>query len=319
VAVEALTRDDQHFRLQTTAGPLIAETVVLCTGAYQRPHRPVGASSLPADLFAIDVEDYRNPASLPDGPVLIVGSGQSGCQLAEELQEAGREVVIACGRAPWMTRRIAGRDFVWWVVETGFWNEPLSSLTSPEARLFANVLASGHGGGHDLHLRTLQARGIRLAGHFLGAEGGRIRFAEDLEATVAWGDQRYNEFADLCMATASSRKLPAPDIPPPAPFHATPLPRVGVHEIGSVIFAGGFRPDYERWVRLPGAFDSMGFPLQADGASLAWPGLYFLGVHFLRKRQSSLLYGVGEDAAIVAGTITNRLAAVSRRSAARHD
>ncbi len=297
------------YLLETSGEPIRASQVVLATGAYQRPHRPKGAASLPADVLAIDVEDYRNPDSLPAGGVLIVGSGQSGCQLAEELHDAGRQVVLACGRAPWFTRRVGGKDLMWWVVETGFWKAPLSSLSSPEARLFANVLATGHGGGHDMHLRTLQARSIQLTGHFLGLQDGRACFASDLEESVAWGDARYDDFATLVRNTATEKSLPIPDMPPPSPFSNQSLDALAIRDVGVVIFAGGFRPDYARWVHLAGAFDDMGFPVHADGASSVYPGLYFVGVHFLRTRESSLLHGVGEDATVVARSIAERSAA----------
>jgi putative flavoprotein involved in K+ transport len=311
VEVRALTLGRAgDFVLESSGEPIRARQVVLATGAYQRPHRPAGAASLPADVFAIDVEDYRNPDSLPAGSVLIVGSGQSGCQLAEELTDAGRQVVLACGRAPWFTRRVDGKDVVWWVIETGFWKAPLSSLSSPQARLFANILATGHGGGHDMHLRTLQAQGIQLTGRFLGVEDGRAYFAGDLEESVAWGDARYHDFASLIRKTATEKSLAIPDMPPPAPFFNQSLETLAVRDIGAVIFAGGFRPDYSRWVRLESAFDGMGFPVQVDGASGVYPGLYFVGVHFLRTRESSLLHGVGEDAAVVARTIAERSAAI---------
>ncbi|HYM95707.1 MAG TPA: NAD(P)-binding domain-containing protein [Candidatus Sulfotelmatobacter sp.] len=310
VAVRAISgRGDGGFTLDTSEGPVLARQLVLCTGAYQRPHRPEAAASLPQGLYAIDVDDYHNPQALPAGRVLVVGSGQSGCQLAEELHDAGRDVVLACGRAPWATRRIGDRDVVWWVIETGFWDAPLSSLTTPDARLFANVLATGHGGGHDMHLRTLQRMGVRLAGRFLGVLDGQVRFGSDLMETVAWGDQRYADFADLVRKTARQKALAVPQIEPPPPFENEPIECLPVEEFQAVLFAGGFRPDYGRWVHLPRAFDAMGFPLQQDGASTVVPGLYFAGVHFLRKRQSSLLYGVGEDAAIVAESVARRAAA----------
>ena len=306
VAVQLVSRHDASgFLLHTTQGSLLARRLVLCTGAYPRAHRPAGASTLPVRLPAIDVEDYRNPRSLPQGRVLIVGSGQSGCQIAEELCRSGRDVVLACGRAPWATRRIGERDLVWWVVETGFWNAPLSSLTGPEGRLYANVLATGRDGGHDLHLRTLQAMGVRLAGHFVDVDDGNVRFAADLDDSVAWGDQRYNDFADLVRKTARERGFPVPQIRAPLPFHHDGIEQLPVDSFGAVIFAGGFRPDHARWVKLHDAFDAMGFPVQQDGASTVVPGLYFAGVHFLRKRQSSLFYGVGEDAAIVAEAIAS--------------
>jgi putative flavoprotein involved in K+ transport len=294
---------DGRFRLETSAGEMSAQTVVLCTGAYQRPHRPAGAATLPADLLQIDVEDYRNPARLPPGPVLMVGSGQSGCQIAEELHLAGRQVFLACGRAPWAPRRIGDHDLVWWLVETGFFDAPLSSLPSPAARLAANPQATGNGGGHDLHYRTLRKLGITLLGHFLGAEGRHARFAPDLDDSVAWGDQRYAQLMDLVRKLVAEQGLPPPEIAEPEPFSANTPDRLDLRGFGAVIFAGGFRPDYQAWVRCPGAFDELGFPIHEEGASTVVEGLYFVGVHFLRKRKSSLLIGVGEDAAIVAGKI----------------
>src|SRR5439155_14480779 len=122
------------FVVRTSGDEFAARSVVLSTGAYQRPHRP-HAGSLPAGLFHLDVSGFRNPEALPAGAVLIVGSGQSGCQIAEELHQSGRDVVLSCGRAPWLPRRIAGRDFVWWSVRNGFLDMTVGSLASPAARL----------------------------------------------------------------------------------------------------------------------------------------------------------------------------------------
>ena len=295
-----VTSIEQGFVVRTSDGDLRADAVVLATGAYQRPHRPAAAETLPGNLFQIDVEGYRNEQVLPPGKVLVVGSGQSGCQIAEELREAGRVVVLACGRAPWWPRRLGGRDLVWWFHETGFLDAPFDSLPGPEARLFANVLVSGHGGGHDLHLRTLQAQGVTLAGHFLGAEDGVARFAPDLHESVAWGDERYRQLRDLVHKLVAERGLDAPPIQDPPPFEAAPPEELELADLGAVIFAGGFRPDYRSWLPWPEAFDEHGFPIHEEGASTVVPGLYFVGVHFLRKRKSSLLIGVAEDAAIVA-------------------
>jgi putative flavoprotein involved in K+ transport len=296
-------RPDGGFVLETSAGELPAQTVVLSTGAYQRPHRPAAAAALPAGLLQIDVEDYRNPAELPPGPLLVIGSGQSGCQIAEELHEAGRGVFLACGRAGWAPRRIGDRDLFWWLLEVGDLDDPLTSLASPAARLAANVQATGHGGGHDLHYRTLRRMGVTLLGHFLGAEDRHARFAPDLGASVAWGDERNAKFMDRIRKLAAERGLPPPAIPEPEPFSGEAPESLNLSDFGAVIFAGGFRPDYESWVRCPGAFDELGFPIHVEGASTVAPGLYFVGVHFLRKRKSSLLIGVGEDAAIVARQI----------------
>jgi putative flavoprotein involved in K+ transport len=297
------TRPDGGFALESSGGDIVARTVVLTTGAYQRPHRPPGAAALPADLLQIDVEDYRNAGALPDGRVLVVGSGQSGCQVAEELHEEGREVFLACGRAGWLPRRIGDHDVFWWLLQAGDLDDRVESLPDPAARLAANVQATGHRGGHDLHYRTLEHMGVTLLGHFLGVEDGHARFAPDLADSVAWADQRRAKVMGGFRKLAAKRGLPWPDIPEPEPFEAGSPERLSLNGLGAVVFAGGFRPDYESWVHCPGAFDELGFPIHEDGSSTVVPGLHFVGVHFLRKRKSALLIGVGEDAAIVARRI----------------
>jgi putative flavoprotein involved in K+ transport len=233
----------------------------------------------------------------------VVGSGQSGCQIAEELHQSGRQVFLACGRAPWAPRRIGDHDMFWWSVETGFFDAPLSSLPNPAARLTPNPQATGSSGGHDLHYRTLQKMGVILLGHFLGADGHHARFAPDLNDSVAWGDQRYAELIGRVRKLVTERGLPPPEVLEPEPFRINALDRVDLSGFGAVIFATGFRPDYKAWVRCPSAFDDLGFPIHEEGASTVAEGLYFVGVHFLRKRKSSILIGVGEDATIVAGKI----------------
>ena len=232
-----------------------------------------------------------------------MGSGQSGCQIAEELHDAGREVFLSCGRAPWLERRVGGRDLVWWLNESGFLDVTVESLPGPGARLAANVQNSGHRGGHDLNYRTLRALGVTLLGRFLGAEGRRARFAADLCGSVAWGDERRADLVERCRKLADARGLPQPELAEPEPFGAEGPEELDLEGFGAVVFAGGYRPDYERWVDVPGAFDANGFPLHREGASVAADGLHFVGVHFLRKRKSTLLLGVGEDAAIVARAV----------------
>jgi putative flavoprotein involved in K+ transport len=310
IDVDAIEPSDDGVTLRTSAGDLRADAVVIATGAYQRPHRPAVAETLPASVLQLDVEGYRNEAELPPGRILIVGSGQSGCQIAEELHQAGRDVVVACGRAPWLPRRIRGRDLTWWASETGFLDHTVESLPSPSARLFANLLATGHGGGHDLHLRTLRSDGVTLTGHFLGADGQEAAFAQDLRESVAWGDQRYGDFAGLFRKHAQEQGLEEPELDEPPPFGDEGPERLDLADFGAVIFTTGFRPDYGAWLDWPGAFDELGFPIHEDGESLVVPRVFFVGVHFLRKRKSALLIGVGEDAAIVARRVAARVGAL---------
>jgi putative flavoprotein involved in K+ transport len=305
VAVDSLEAGSNHrFLLRTSDGDLGAESVVVCTGAYQRAHRPEVAYDFPPALLVVNAEDYESPAALPDGKVLVVGSGQTGCQLTEELHESGRDVFLACGRAPWGPRRSEGRDLVTWLNEVKFFDMPLSALPSPALRLVGNVQATGRRGGHDLHYRTLQAMGVQLLGRLTGVSGQRAYFAGDLAESVAFGDARYADIQQLFRDRLGTAGRRVPELPDPPPFRADPPLELDLAGFGTVIFTAGFRPDYPRWVRFP-AFDAMGFPLTDDGASTAVPGLFFCGVHFLRKRKSSLLFGVGEDAAIVAQSITD--------------
>jgi putative flavoprotein involved in K+ transport len=286
------------FRMRTSDGEMDASTVVVCTGAYQRPFRPAAVSGFPPRVLVTDANDYRNPDALPDGHVLIVGSGQTGCQLAEELHLAGRDVFLACGRAPWAPRRLNGTDTITWLTRAGFYNQTLAELPSPAARLAANVQTTGAGGGHDLHYRTLQSLGVPLLGRLAGVDGDRAGFTDDLGASVAFGDARWADLCRLIKTQLPARGYPVPELPTPAPFTYDPIRELDLRTIGTVIVTSGFRPDYA-WIDFP-VTDQMGFPNTVNGASTTVPGLYFCGVHFLRTRRSSLLFGVGEDAAIIA-------------------
>lgn len=289
------------FVLRTSAGELPARAVVVCSGAFQKPHRPTIAAGLPVRVPVLDATDYRNPDDIGPGRVVIVGSGQTGCQLAEELHLAGREVVLACGRAPWIPRRLEGRDTFTWLCETSFFDQPLAALPSPAARLVSNPQATGRDGGHDLHYRTLQELGVQLTGRLAYADDSAMTFADDLDASVSFGDARYHDLKTLLATQLPAKGIIAPEMPDPPPFHADPIASVATKDVAAVIFTSGFRPDYARWVGLP-VFDELGFPITVDGAA-AVGGLYFCGVHFLRNRQSGLLMGVGADAALVADSV----------------
>jgi putative flavoprotein involved in K+ transport len=308
--------DGGGFLARTTGGDIQAEQVVVASGSFRRPYLPPAADTLPADLLRIDATGYRRPADLPPGDVLIIGSGQTGGQLAEELTEAGHHVVLSCGKAPWIPRRFDGRDGVWWAHESGVLDQPASSLPTPMARLGANFLNTGAKGGHDLSYRTLQRLGVTLVGHFLGAEGRTAAFAPDVSESVAWSDARYVELRDAFRKFATTRGLSEPTLPDLPVFEDPGIERVSLAGFGAVIFTGGFRPDYASWIEWPEAFDGIGFPVQLDGSSTAVPGLHFVGVHFMRKRKSATLLGMAEDAAIVARTIATSLDAAGRSPAA---
>ena len=299
LTVAKLEREGDAFALSTKSGEtIVARTVVVASGGYQRAHMPAGAREFPAGVTQLLAEHYRNPASLPEGGVLVIGSGQTGCQLAEELHRAGRRVILSCGRCIWAPRRFGGHDLVWWLLETGFAHRTMADLPSPAARLLGNPQATGRDGGHDLHYRTLHEMGVELADRFVGAEDGKVRFGPDLGATIAGGDALAAILKKWVDALCAKRGLADPWTLP-APLQITGRSELDLAKegIGTVIWTSGYRPDYG-WVKLP-VFDEMGFPVQVEGRSTA-DGLYFMGVHFQRKSQSATLYGVREDAELVA-------------------
>jgi putative flavoprotein involved in K+ transport len=301
--VTSLEAGDGGFLLSLRSGSTLkARSVVVATGAYQRPHRPAGAELLPKDVVQIFAEEYTNPTDLRPGAVVVVGSGQTGCQLAEEIHQSGRKVFLACGRCVWIPRRLQGHDTFWWMTESGFMDRTPDQLPSPVARLLGNPQATGHDGGRDLNFRVLHDMGVELLGRFVGGEGSELHFADDVAASVDFGDARLVDLMKFVEADCATKGIDSPAFEMPPPFRIKTRDQLDVakEDIGTVIWTSGYRPDYG-WVTFP-VFDEMGFPMQTDGRTKV-PGLYFMGVHWMRKGKSSILYGVGEDAEVVAGQI----------------
>ncbi len=300
--VTSLEADGDGFLISLLSEKLKARQVVVATGAYQRPHRPAGAEALSDGVTQLFAEEYHNPEALPPGAVLVIGSGQTGCQLAEELHESGRKVFLACGRCVWVPRVLEGRDIFWWMIESGFMDRTPDKLPSPMARLLGNPQATGHDGGRELNFRLLNNMGVELVGRYLGADGSKIRFADDLAASVDFGDARLTDLLKFIEAYCTRTGATAPpfDMPPPLRVKTRTELDITQDGIGAVIWTSGYRPDYG-WVKFP-VCDDMGFPIQTDGRTKV-PGLYFMGVHWMRKNKSSILYGVGEDAEVVATQI----------------
>lgn len=290
---------DGGFVLSVPGGEIRARQVVVASGAFQRANRPAGAEAIPSGVEQLLAEEYRNPEAVAPGAVVVVGSGQTGCQLAEELHQAGRRVFLACGRSWWVPRRMAGRDFIWWMAESGFMDRTPDMLPSPAARLFGNPQATGHDGGYDLHFRTLHAAGVELLGRFAGAAESKLYFADDLAASVDFGDTRWADFRERIDAWCLAQGVEAPVFETPAPMRIKTRAQLDVAAEGitTIIWTTGYRADYG-WVKFP-VFDDMGLPIQTDGRTSV-QGLYFSGVQWLRKSKSSILYGIGEDAEVIA-------------------
>ena len=303
VTVRRLAAGPQGFVAETDAGPIAAAKVVVATGPYQRPLIPAAADGL-AGVAQLHARDYRNPAGLPAGAVLVVGSGASGCQIAEDLVRSRRTVWLSVGAHRRAPRRYRGHDFQHWETVLGEWDRPVARRPPDEPP----VLLSGVGGGRDMDIRELGEMGVRLTGRLAGADGGVARFAPDLAESLARGDAWYaDQLAAIdAHARAKGLELPAPDPaprrpdPPPPPAELD-LAREG---IGCVVWATGYGLDLG-WIEVEGALSAQGAPIHADGIG-AVDGLYFLGLPWLSKRKSTLLAGVGEDAQRLAAHIAAR-------------
>ena len=309
--VERLAADeqgDQRFRLESERGAIRARDVIVATGAFHTPKIPAAAAAFAPRIHQLHAHDYRNPKGLPPGGVLLVGSGQTGVQLAEELQEAGRDVTLSvghCGRAP---RRYRGRDFFWWLrglvdrgPELGTPLPTVDALPDPRARFACNPHLSGHAGGHDTNLRRLGANGIRLVGRFDAADGEHARFAPDLATNLRYADELFDQrFRTLCdtFAERAGVDLP-PDDREPFDFEPPEVTELDLAAAGisTVLWTTGYAPDYG-WLDVPVLGDD-GLPRHVRGVSHV-PGLTFLGLLWQHNQASANLGGVAKDAEYLA-------------------
>lgn len=304
VDVVALRQDDGHgYALHTSQGMLWARQVVVATGPYQRPRIPSLHRQLPTAVRQIHAGEYRNPESLPDGAVLVVGSGASGCQIADELLEAGRRVYLCVGRHQRAPRRYRGRDVFWWRRELGMLDETADQVP-PDKRLPPPLVTGVHG-GYDVDLRQSAARGLVLCGHLRSVEEGRLGFEDDLEAHLRAGDRSLEEFVATVDRHIAQAGLQAPSAPQrsglaPLPLASPQAIDIAAERVGTVLWATGYHLDFG-WMQVP-VFDGAGAPIHRRGVT-ALPGLYFLGMPWLHKRKSTFLAGVGEDAGFIADVI----------------
>ena len=306
------TASDPHcYLLSTNEGDFEARNVVIATGPYQRPRIPDLAKGLPYDVLQVHASDYRNPAQLPPGGVLVVGSGASGCQISEELLAAGHRTFFAIGRHRRVPRRYRGRDVFWWRRTLGYLDQKTED--TPTDKREPPPLVTGVGGGHDVDIRSYAQDGMTLLGHVRQIDGGRLWLAGDLEHSLSAGDQAFIDFTSavdeyLRRAGLDVAPNPIPTAPTTAPEVITEID-IRSANIRSVIWATGYALDF-RWIELP-IFDRSGEPMQCRGVTSA-PGIYFLGLAWMYKAKSSFLYGVGEDAEHLAARICEVPAAAGK-------
>lgn len=286
------------FELETSLGPLTADQVVLATGGYPIPIVPPGAARLSPAIVRVHSSSYRNPEQLPPGAVLVVGSGQSGCQIAEDLHLAGRQVHLCVGDAPRCARSYRGKDVVEWLEQMGHYDLSIDQHENPKAvREKTNHYVTGRDGGRDIDLRQLALQGMRLYGPLVDIDGTRLTFAPGLKAKLDHADAVYNAINRSIDAYIEQRGIAAPPptvyTPPWEPDAEVSSVDAAALGITSVVWCIGFRSDYA-WVELP-AFDASGDPVHRRGVSEV-PGLYFIGLPWLHTWGSGRFSGVGQDA-----------------------
>ena len=298
---------DGTYLLTTTAGPIGARAAIVATGAYQGHRRP--ANQLDADILQLNTDQYRSASELREGGVLVVGAGQSGCQIAEDLLGDGRRVWLATGSCGWMPRRYRGRDNVAWRMDMHTFDETVAQL-GYETRRACPPIQTGVGRDRDLSLRTLRDAGVTLMGRFLNGDRTRVRLADDLAQNVARADEFALHFMARVDAYIRDAGIDAPVPPPLRPFGNVDAAIIEVdlaaEHITNVIWSTGFSLDFS-WIGLDLKLRD-GYPEQTQGVS-RHPGLYFMGLQLMHTRKSGLIFGVGEDAAHVAAAAAAHLGA----------
>jgi putative flavoprotein involved in K+ transport len=287
------------FHAATSRGLLSARQVVVASGSYHTPRIPHVATRIADRVRQLHSHDYRNEAELPDGAVLIVGSGQSGLQLAEELFEAGRRVYISVGSAGRVPRRYRGRDLFGWLVDIirhgaahGVTLPTADQLPDGRRRFSAMPAVTGRGGGHDTNLRRYAAAGMSLGGRLAGADGELLTFAGDLNVNLKVADDFFDErFRPVVDSFIERAAIDAP-VADNVPFAHQPeeLTELNLLQAGvsTVIWATGYGLDYG-WIEAP-ILDELGYPRNVRGVS-AVPGLFFLGLLWQHSQASASLVG----------------------------
>ena len=304
------------FTVETNQGRWDARNVVLANGAFQVPAVPPAAVGLPGHIRQLHSHDYRNPQQLPEGAVLVVGTGQSGGQITEDLLDAGRTVHLSVSTCPEAPRRYRGQDVFHWILqlnlhgpEYGINGLQTEQLPSPAARFMCNPLISGNGGGHSIHVRDLGRRGVRLHGRFEGTDDGDLVFSDDLPARLALVETgfgtRLGRMADAYIAAAGVDAPPADPAPADTWLPADSGARLNLDAEGvtSVIWCTGYGLDFG-FLDIP-VLDAWNYPRHSRGVTEV-PGLYAVGLPWLTKHLSATLSVVGDDAEFVAGQIAAR-------------
>ncbi|MDX2100305.1 MAG: MSMEG_0569 family flavin-dependent oxidoreductase [Leptolyngbyaceae cyanobacterium bins.59] len=310
VEVTRLRRNEasEVFEVSTSIGDFTADQVVIAVGGYHLPRIPKLAERLPLSLVQLHSSQYKNPQSLPDGGVLVVGTGQSGCQIAEDLHLAGKQVHLCVGGAPRSPRRYRGRDVVDWLDQMGYYDLPIDEHPQKEkVRMKANHYLTGRDGGREIDLRQFALEGMKLYGKLKTIAQGKIEFDDDLKQNLDQADAVAASIKKTIDGFIEKNGIDAPLEPPYQPVwepqkwvRSLDLTQSG---ITSVIWCTGYQTDFS-WVEVP-VFDGKGYPGHERGVTGVW-GLYFLGLPWLYTWGSGRFSGIARDANYLADYITAR-------------
>jgi putative flavoprotein involved in K+ transport len=297
-AVTSVRSTDDGYLVATDRGDWSCRTVVLATGACNIADLPAVAAALPPAIITLTPMQYRNPLELPEGGVLVVGASATGTQLAAELQRSGRQVTLAAGQHIRVPRLYRGRDISWWMDAAGVLDERYDEVDDIErARRVPSLQLTGSPDRMTLDLNALTGLGVKLVGRFAGINNGKAQFSGSLRNVCEMSDLKMNRLLDTIDAWAQTNGVdgdPPHRFAPTAVEESPPLALdLGSGAIKTVLWATGFRPDYS-WLHAP-VFDRKG-RIRHDGGVVSSPGLYVMGLQFLRRRKSALIDGAGDDA-----------------------
>jgi putative flavoprotein involved in K+ transport len=309
VSVTKLDSYNGFFRIVTPEQTCYAQSVVVASGSLNRPRRPALSSALPERLEQLDASDYRNASCLPAGAVLVIGSAQSGCQIAEDLILAGRETYLAASHIGRIPRRYRGHDIAVWMVKTGMFDVPRKDFVDSSGRVAARPML---GALHTISLQSLSAQGVVLLGRLVGVEHGQLAFADDLAENIRFGDEvstqlkvRIDEFIKY-----SGLDAPAPvddEAETVAPRLAQPpILRLDLidRNISAIVWCTGFHGDFG-WIDVPGVLDERRQPIHEDGVASV-SGIYFAGLDLASTRRSGTVMAIEDEARRFAGQIVAR-------------
>jgi putative flavoprotein involved in K+ transport len=314
---------DNGYEVSTDQGRWHCDTLVLATGACNIPLVPPVAEALPPGINTLTPMQYRNPGPLDEGGVLVVGASATGTQIADEIQRSGRPVTLAAGEHIRVPRIYRGKDIQWWMDAAGVLNERYDEVDDiVRARNVPSLQLAGSPERRTVDLNSLTRIGVKLIGRLAGIHNGKAQFSGSLRNQCAMADLKMNRLLGTIDEWATANGLDS-EVAPPHRFEPTEVeasPPLGLDltrgEIKTIVWATGFRPDYS-WLDVP-VFDRKGH-IRHDGGIVDAPGMYLMGIPFLRRRKSSLIDGAGDDASDLSAHLASYLSwKPSERRAERH-